>query len=105
MNRLRRGALDLPGNGGPGALGVFRVVGYAPDGKGRFVANGGDSYVAAIEFSTPVRAMTLIGYGNSSQPGSRHQWDQLELFSKKQLRPAWRTRKQIEANLEARETL
>ena len=28
VNRLRMGTLDLPANGGPGNLGVFRVVGF-----------------------------------------------------------------------------
>ncbi len=93
--RLRQGALDLPANGGPGDLGIFRVVGFAPDKDGRFRAMGGDSYVAAIEFSNPVRAMALIGYGNSSQPGSPHLTDQLPLFAKNELRPVWRKREEI----------
>jgi len=58
--------------------------------------------VAAIEFSAPLRAQALIGYGNASQPGSPHRTDQLELFARKQLRPVWRTRKEIEAHLEER---
>ncbi|MEK7404710.1 MAG: acylase [Acidobacteriota bacterium] len=101
--RLRRGDLDLPGNGGPGdPLGIFRVVGYAPTKDGHFEAVAGDSWVAAVEFANPVRAMALVTYGNSSQPGSRHLTDQLPLFANKQLRPVWRTRKEIEAHLEDR---
>ena len=68
-----------------------------------FQAAGGDSYVAAVEFSSPVRAMVLLAPGNASQPDSPHQFDQLPLFARKQLRPAWRTRQQIEAHLESRE--
>ncbi|MCW5976870.1 MAG: acylase [Bryobacteraceae bacterium] len=98
-NRLRSGDVDLPANGGPGHLGIFRVVGFS----GR-VASSGDSYVAAIQFSQPVRAQALIGYGNSSQPGSKHAADQLPLFAKKQLRPVWRTRAEVEAHLESRKT-
>jgi acyl-homoserine-lactone acylase len=105
VHRLRRGKLDLPANGGPGELGIFRNVAYVPAEGGKFQAAGGDSYVAAIEFSTPVRAMAIIGYGNSSQPNSPHQTDQLELFARKRLRPVWRLRKEIEAHLAARETL
>jgi acyl-homoserine-lactone acylase len=101
--RLRRGDADLPANGGPGALGIFRVVGYSGDEDGRFRAVVGDSFVAAVEFSNPLRASVLIGYGNASQPGSPHLTDQLPLFSRKELRPAWRTRPEIEAHLEARE--
>ncbi len=101
--RLRRGDADLPANGGPGALGIFRVVGYSEDEDGRFRAVVGDSFVAAVEFSNPLRASVLIGYGNASQPGSPHLTDQLPLFSRKELRPVWRTRPEIEAHLESRE--
>ena len=45
----------------------------------------------------------LTTYGNASQPGSPHVGDQLALFARKEMRPAWRTREEIEANLEARE--
>jgi acyl-homoserine-lactone acylase len=34
--------------------------------------------------------------------GSKHVDDQLPLFSKKQMRPVWRARNEIEANLESR---
>ena len=101
--RLRRGDADLPANRGPGALGIFRVVGYSEDEDGRFRAVVGDSFVAAVEFSNPLRPSVLIGYGNASQPGSPHLTDQLPLFSRKELRPVWRTRPEIEAHLESRE--
>lgn len=103
--RLKKGNRDLPANGGNGELGIFRVVGFDRGQDGKLRANGGDSYVAAIEFSTPVRARVITSYGNSSQPGSPHNGDQLELFSKKEMRSAWLTRKDIEANLESREVL
>jgi acyl-homoserine-lactone acylase len=102
--RLRQGDFDLPANGGPGSLGIFRVLYFGPDGD-NFRAVTGDSYVAITEFSDPVRASVLLSYGNSSQPGSPHNGDQLELFSRKEMRTAWLQREEIEANLEARETL
>lgn len=105
VHRLRRDGVDLPANGGPGALGVFRVMNYAEAEDGRRVPFHGDSYVAAIEFSTPVRARALIAYGNSSQPGSPHRTDQLELYARKELRPVWRTRPEIRAHLRDRETV
>jgi len=104
--RLRIGGRDLPANGGGGDLGIFRVVGFTRDPKdGRMVASSGDSYVAAIEFGPTVRARSLIAYGNASQPGSPHIGDQLELFAKKQLKPVWLTRTEIEGNLGRRETV
>lgn len=106
VHRLRLGGRDLPANGGPGGLGIFRVVGFAPDGEdGTRRAAGGDSFVAAVEFSDPVRARALLAYGNSTQPGSPHAGDQLELFAEKELRPVWRSREEIEAHLERREVL
>ncbi len=100
--RLRSGDIDLPANGGPGALGIFRVLGFSEDVDGRYRANFGDSYVALIEFSDPVRARVLTSYGNATQRHSRHIGDQLALFSRKELRTPWRTRADIEANLETR---
>jgi acyl-homoserine-lactone acylase len=100
--RLRRDDLDLPGNGMSGPVGVFRAAGYAPAEEGRFQIGGGDSFVMAVEFGTPIRAMAVTGYGNASQPGSPHRTDQLRLFSEKKMRPVWRTRKEIEANLRSR---
>jgi len=101
--RLRCDSVDLPGNGGPGSLGIFRVVSFSSAGENRFKATSGDSYVAAIEFSNPIRAMALMSYGNSSQPGSPHRTDQLKLFARKELRPIWRTRADIEDHLDSRE--
>ena len=101
--RLKYGNVDLPGNGGDGDLGIFRVVNFAPSENGLFQAIAGDSYVAVIEFSKPVKAMALISYGNSSQPASRHSVDQLPFFARQQLRPVWRNRKDIEAHLESRQ--
>lgn len=102
INRFRRAGLDFPANGAGGNFGVFRVITFtrATDGKG--VGADGDSYVAAIEFSTPLRAQSLIGYGNWSQSGFKHVSDQLEFLAKKQLRPVWRSKTEIEAHLESR---
>ena len=103
--RLRMGGRDLPASGGPSRLGVFRVLEFAPEKDGRFRAAFGDSFVALVEFSQPVRAQALLSYGNATQPDSPHRGDQLALFARKQLRPVWRTRKAIEAHLELREVL
>jgi acyl-homoserine-lactone acylase len=102
--RFRNGDKDLPGNGGPGSLGVFRVVNYAGS-QDRPAAIGGDSFVMAVEFTTPVRAVAVLGYGNASQPHSDHRTDQMDLMSAKQMRPVWRSRAAVMKNLETRVTL
>ncbi|NUQ04841.1 MAG: acylase [Anaerolineae bacterium] len=102
--RLRVGEYDFPGNGGTDPSGVFRAAWYAPDGQGTYQIAGGDSWVAVIEFSTPIRAQVLIGQGNATQPGSPHVGDQLTLFAAKALRDPWLTREAVEAHLETRQT-
>jgi acyl-homoserine-lactone acylase len=101
--RLQYGNFDLPANGGDGYNGIFRVVNFAPTGNGRFRPVAGDSYVAAVEFSQPVKAMALTSYGNATQPHSPHVGDQLEFFARQKLRPVWRTQKEIIAHLEERQ--
>ena len=101
--RLRYDDVDLPANGATGSLGVFRSLDFVPSADGRFQSFQGDSYVAAIEFSNPVRAKVLTSYGNATQPMSPHKGDQLKLFARQELRSVWRSRKEIEAHLRLRQ--
>jgi len=98
--RFRLGAVDLPASGGPGRLGIFNVIDYGPLQNGTRAANFGASFTAVVSFDAPTRAKVLLSYGESSQPGSVHDSDQLPLLSEGRLRDAWRTRAEIEANLE-----
>jgi acyl-homoserine-lactone acylase len=80
LYRLRRGSVDLPGNGGgEGLLGTFRIIDYSQATDGRFQSDGGDSFIAAIEFGPTTHAKVLLTYGNSSDPKSTHFGDQLVL--------------------------
>jgi len=100
--RLHRGSTDLPGNGAPSMMGAIRTADFGLFVNGKAEIRSGDTYYAVIEFSNPVHAEALLGYGNWSKPGSKHVDDQLALASKKQLRPVWRTKNEIESNLESR---
>jgi acyl-homoserine-lactone acylase len=102
--RFRRGNLDVPGNGAPSALGAIRTVNASPFVDGKVQGIAGDTYFAVIEFSTPVHAEGLLSYGNWSKKGSPHVEDQMRLLSRKVMRPIWRDRKDVEANLESRKT-
>lgn len=102
--RFRRGNADLPGNGAPSQLGAIRTIGISPFVNGKAEAVQGDTFYAVIEYSTPQRAEVLLNYGNWSKKGSKHIDDQLPLASRKQMRPMWRLKKDIEANLESRKT-
>lgn len=98
--RVRVGEYDLPANGTEDLLGSFRILTFTQDVDQRFRAVHGDSFIAVLEFSDPLRAEVLLTYGNSTQPWSPHVGDQLELFVAQELRDAWLTREQVEANLE-----
>ena len=101
LYRLRRGKIDLPGNGAD-LLGTFRSINYSPASDGRFTSVAGDNFIAVVEFGSSVRAKVLLTAGNSSDPSSPHLGDQLVLAAKKQLRDAWLTREEIEKHLEFR---
>ena len=102
--RLRRGSLDLPGNGVPGALGGIRTIATAPFVGGTAQIQGGDTFYAVVEFSKngPPTGEALLGYGNWSRVGSKHVEDQLALASQKKMRPIVRLRQEIEKSLESR---
>ena len=104
--RIRYAGKDEPGNGAPGdPPGVFRVSQFVPDQDGKFKLVHGDTWYAAVEFGPTVRAKVLLGYGNSTQPGSPHFGDQVGMYSRQEMRDALRVRADVEANVEKRETL
>jgi len=100
--RYKLGGVDLPANGGFGNLGVFRVITFGPMTNGTRSQVHGETWVSLVEFGDEPKMKVLMSYGNSSQPGSPHQIDQLPYLSRKELRNAWRTRKDVEANLESK---
>ena len=103
VNRFGAGTADMPGDGGAGRMGIFRTIDFSRKVGDRFYATHGETFVCAIEFAETQRAQCALSYGNSSQPGSVHQEDQLPLMVEKRLHPVWRDRAEIEKNLEKRE--
>lgn len=97
--------IDLPGNGGYGNLGIFRVITFGPIANGIKTPVHGDTITMAVEFTKVPHAKVLVSYGNCSQPGCKHHTDQLPLLRDKQWRDLWLSRKDVEANLEKRDTL
>ncbi len=96
--------VDLPGNGGYGNLGIFRVVTYGPMQDGTKTPIHGDGFTLALEFTTPMHVKSLVSYGDSSQPGSPHHTDQLPLFRDKQWRDVYLTHADVAAHTEHRDT-
>jgi len=96
--RINYNGKDLPANGIDGSMGVFRVASPGGKDEDHMYVGGGDSWVGVIEFGDEVNAKVLLSYGNATQKDSPHNGDQLELFSKKELRDAWFTKEQVKAN-------
>ncbi len=103
--RIRIGDDEIPANGSFGSLGVFRTLAFSKGKDGKYYAFHGDGYVCVTEFGNEIKAKAIIGYGNASQPDSKHISDQLELFAKKQLRDVWLKKSDILNNLEEMEII
>ncbi len=104
--RIKYNDKDLPGNGAEGSVGIFRVAwAEAPKEDGISYISGGDSWQSVIEFGDKVRAKVLMSYGNSTQPGSRNNGDQLELFAKKEMRDCYFYKSDVLKNLALKEVL
>jgi len=96
--RINYNGKDLPANGIDGSVGVFRVASPGGADEDHMYVGSGDSWVGVIEFGDEVNAKVLLSYGNASQADSPHNGDQLELFSRKELRDAWITEAEVKAN-------
>lgn len=103
--KLKMGNLEYPATGGLQSLGAFRILSSVPDDEKEhtFKGNFGDTFVLVVEMGEKVKAKGLLSYGNSSNPTSPHYGDQLELFSKNELRSILFERADQEMNLEEKE--
>ena len=99
VHRLRKGNFDLPLSGGSGLAGCFRVLGFKQDADKKLVANTGDSWVFAVEFSMPPKAYTVVAYSQSGVESSPHFADQAPLFSAGKMKPAAFTEEEIAKQL------
>jgi len=112
VHRFRIGNIDLPGDGAPGRLGVFRVVAFDPTADGTRVAGRrsldeplggfGDAWILLVHFTRPVTAWSVLAYGQTADLSSPHSRDQIRLFADHELRPVWFSEAAIAANLERR---
>ncbi len=110
VHRFRFKGIDLPADGADGKYGAFRVVGFSemPDGKRLAgwtsdeepLVGRGDGWVLAVEFGKPVKAFSVLAYGQTTNSNSKHSRDQIELFTTHRYKPVWFTEAQIQANLE-----
>jgi len=102
VNRLQRihtsGTLEpfrddkpsLPVPGAPTFTGTIFTFGAHPvEGQKRWYGTSGDTYVAIVEFASRPEARSVLVFGESADPQSPHFFDQAQLYSTQQLKPAW----------------
>jgi acyl-homoserine-lactone acylase len=68
--------------------------------RGQALAGGGDGWIFAVEFSKPLRAYSVLAYGETRNPASKHSTDQAALFANEQYKKALFSEAEIKANLE-----
>jgi acyl-homoserine-lactone acylase len=94
---VRRGAVDVPVGGCSGALGCFRVLTYARAQDEKLVANFGDGWVLAVEFTETPRAYSVLAYGQSPNPTSPWHADQAEMFARGEMKKVAFSFKDVDA--------
>lgn len=100
VSRFHIGDVNLPGNGGFGNLGIFRTITWDKLDNGQRKVNAGETWVSLVEFSKPIKAMGVMSYGDSSQPGSKHNNDQLKYVASRTLRTLWVKRADVVKHVE-----
>ncbi len=100
VSRFHIGDVNLPGNGSGSNLGIFRTITWGPMKNGERTPVAGETWVAMLDFGPPFKALGVMSYGDSSQPGSKHNSDQLTYISQNKLRTLWTTKAQVEKHLE-----
>ena len=85
LQRHIRGEIDLPFGGGPD---VLAAADSQPLKDGRFKVTSGESYIELVRFSPEgVEIESVNAYGASAHSDSPHYTDQMELFTRQQLKP------------------
>jgi acyl-homoserine-lactone acylase len=69
-------------------------VGQAAPRLGR----GGNSFVKVIAFGPTLRAASILNYGQSGDAASSHFFDQAERYARREFKPAWFSRADVEAS-------
>ncbi|MEM1086941.1 MAG: acylase [Pseudomonadota bacterium] len=101
VNRLVRGDVSLPVNGGSGSLRSIHPEGWLSEEGGILEATAGDTWMALVEWDADgtQRADIIHQFGSATLDAtSPHYADQAELFVREDWRTALLTREAIEAD-------
>ncbi|MCA9413620.1 MAG: acylase [Candidatus Omnitrophica bacterium] len=110
VNRIVRGDVDLPIDGGPDVLravySIFNVDGRLNrfEDDGRLDGKGGDCHIQMVTWDEEGRvdSQTIHQYGSATlDKTSPHYADQVEMFAKHEMRPVWFTEAEVREHLES----
>lgn len=100
VNRIRRGKLDIPVDGGPD---TFRALYGSPDADGRLHGVNGDSYYMFVDWDRAGRltSRSIHQFGSATQDASSpHYADQSPLFAAHQTKPVLFTEAELKGQVE-----
>lgn len=91
---------SIPINGGDAQAGmVFTYLTRRPPGSKRYYGYHGHSYVSVVEFDkTSLKARSLVPFGASQDPESKHYFDQAPLYAAGKFKTAWFAKEHVIAN-------
>ena len=95
VNRLRRGAVDLPVDGAPD---ILRAIYGKPEEDGRLGAVAGDTYILFVSWDRngQLHSESVHQFGSATErPVSPHYADQAPLYAAMRTKPVWFTEAQL----------
>jgi acyl-homoserine-lactone acylase len=101
VNRIRRGSLDLPIDGGPD---TYRAVYGVAQGDGTLTASAGDTFIMFVTWDKTgaLSSDSIHQFGSATlDEHSAHYADQTPLFVAMKTKPVFFTRSQLQGNVEA----
>lgn len=94
---------SLPVGMAPGAFGALAdFEAWEPQHTKRIYGSGGNSFVAAVEFGTKVRAKAILVGGESGDPASPHFADQVQMYIRGEFREVLFYPEDVSAHAERR---
>lgn len=100
LNRIRRGTVDLPVDGGPD---TFRAVYGDPQPDGTLTAAGGDTLIMFVTWDRSGRlsSESIHQFGSATlDAASPHYADQTPMFARMQTKPVLFTEEQLKGHIE-----
>ena len=101
VNRLRRGQVNLPIDGGPD---IYRAVYGAKQPDGTLSAEGGDTFIMFVTWNKAgtLTSESIHQFGSATlDQNSPHYADQASLFIAMKTKPVWFTQAQLSGHIEA----